>query len=358
VPVLRPFLTLVALCLAAVLGSHAVLAGEPPFPKGESRQMIEGLGCSVLVPESAPPAEGYSLVVALHTHNETARRLIKRFTPHQKRGCIVVAPDWLPDHNQKEQMLAIRRVVDALIEKLAIPIERRHFATREVSFVAMAWLVFDRTPRFATACWLSGARPGGRVPEHARETLSLLVLVGEQSPHVEESFRAHTAYGDKVKSVEVRAQPGVGYELPEALVPYHAWWIKMREGRFEPGDSLAFEWKTWKPGALGVLSSMDAGGFVYWYASASDGADDEARRFQTETLHKGLVQRFGRQLTAWKCDRAEDAAGFAGARLTKTPAVVVFDCRGRVKKTLEGVITADELAAALRSAAKDKTLPE
>ena len=68
--------------------------------------------------------------------------------------------------------------------------------------------------------------------------------------------------------------------------------------------------------------------------------------------HKDPVKR------AAKRERSDHEERFAELKLKTTPAIVVFDSKGKVKKALSGKIKAKSLAAALRSVARVKKLPK
>ena len=45
-----------------------------------------------------------------------------------------------------------------------------------------------------------------------------------------------------MRSAEVRLQPNLGHKWPRELMPYYDWWVGVQEGRFTPGETLAFDW--------------------------------------------------------------------------------------------------------------------
>ena len=106
------------------------------------------------------------------------------------------------------------------------------------------------------------------------------------------------------------------------------------------------------------MRSGKTGGLAYFY-SKDQASDPAAKAFQNETLRDPLVLRFGRQLVAWKLERAEAATAFEAEKLQATPAVVVYDAGGKAVKAFQGArIHPTALAAALRSVAPDKTVPK
>ena len=67
------------------------------------------------------------------------------------------------------------------------------------------------------------------------------------------------------------------YRIPASELPYYAWWLGVQEGRFTPGDTLAFDWE----GELVDVGKRTAeegqGGFVSWYSTSdTDSANAKA----------------------------------------------------------------------------------
>ena len=138
---------------------------------------------------------------------------------------------------------------------------------------------------------------------------------------------------------------------------YYRWWLGVQEGRFRPGETLAFAWHPSREAALAAMKEKQTGGLAYWFSS-DDKSSDEAKTLQNDVLQDRLVRHFGNQLQAWKLDRTKHPDAFAAPKLTSTPAVVVYDRSGKVKKVLQGRITAKALGSALRSVARDRRVPK
>jgi hypothetical protein len=217
--------------------------------------------------------------------------------------------------------------------------------------------VFDPELRFRSACWVAAGFNGGTPPKHAKKEMGVLALAGAEDPNRAAAEKTPQLLEGKVRTAEVRIQPGLDHKWPDQLMPYFGWWLGAQEGRFVPGACAAFEWTASPDAAREAAAAGGAGWFVYWYADA-DAPNELARTFQNDVLRDPLVQRFGSQLPCAKVSREVDPDGFAKSALKQTPAVVVHDAAGKAKAVLQGKFDAKALAAALRSVARDKSLPK
>ena len=96
---------------------------------------------------------------------------------------------------------------------------------------------------------------------------------------------------------------------------------------------------------------------VYWY-SAKDQDDEQAKRFQNVVLHDSLGMHYGRSLRAYKIDRAKAPDAFAAAGGKTTPALAVYDHKGKLKRLLDRSAKAKDVSKALRSVCADKSRPK
>jgi len=161
---------------------------------------------------------------------------------------------------------------------------------------------------------------------------------------------------DKVRSVEVRLQQGLDHKWPREHDEYLLWWMGVMEGRFEPGKDLNFKWTDDLDAALEGLKPKKKGGAIVYVWSPDDASKPEAKELQNGVLMDPLVRHYGKQLAAVKLELSDPVATKLG--VTASPAIVVLDKEGAVKKLLLGKITAKALASALRSVAPDAKPPK
>jgi thioredoxin-like negative regulator of GroEL len=128
------------------------------------------------------------------------------------------------------------------------------------------------------------------------------------------------------------------------------------EGRFEPGKDVNFDWKDDLDAAVAGQKAQKKGGVIVYVWSPDDASKPEAKELQNEVLMDPLVRHYGKQLAAVKLELVDPVATKLGA--TASPAVVVLDKDGAVKKVFTGKIGAKPLAAALKSVAPDAKPPK
>jgi hypothetical protein len=140
-------------------------------------------------------------------------------------------------------------------------------------------------------------------------------------------------------------------------MPYLRWWMGVQEGRFTPGDDLSFEWTEDLPAAIASLAGRKKGGVLVYAYDAADATNPDAKALQHEVFFDPEVRRLGRQLSCVKLDRAKAGDLLEPFGVTTTPAVVVLDVKGAVKKLLTGKIKPSALAKALKAVAPEKSVP-
>lgn len=348
----------------AVLAAGALFAGvrafpqdAPPFPAGESTQQLEGLRCTIEMPEGFDAAKEHSLVVILHGNGGSDDGMARSLMHLCKDDFVVLAPKSRGIGWDAADIEAVRRIA-ADVRKRVRAGERRVHA---IGFSNGGWnlapVAFDEALRCQSACWVAAGFNGGKLPKHAKKEMGVLALAGSEDPNREAAKKTVSLLEDKVRTAECRIQEGLGHAWPEKLVPYLSWWLTVQEGRYTPGVCAAFEWKDSPQAALDAAAASKSGSFVYWYAAA-DASNEKAKAFQNDATRDRAVQFFGQQLPAAKADRDADAEGFAKAGLKTTPAVVVYDAAGKVKAVLQEKLDAKTVAAALRSVAPEKSLPK
>jgi predicted esterase len=348
-------LVLVLALLLAPL--REALAEDLPYPTGTSTQEIEGLETILALPADLSAGKQASLVLVLHGAGGTASGMAGSLAPWVSDGYVVCAPQahdvtWEPDD--------VRRVLAIgahLKQVLPIDPDRVHV----VGFSNGGWnlspLAFsdDLKPRSAT--WVASGFNGGQVPAWAKKRLGVLALAGTEDPNVGAARQTVPALEDKVRSVEVRTQPGLDHKWPGELMPYLQWWMGVQEGRFVPGEDLNFAWTKDLPAAIAALEGAKKGGVLVYVFSRDDAASEDAKALQNETFLDPTVRFLGEQLACVKLEKDADAEAVAGLGVKETPAAVVLDRKGQVKKVLAGDVSARKLASALKSVAPLKSPP-
>ncbi|MHC4924643.1 MAG: hypothetical protein ACYTG4_11295 [Planctomycetota bacterium] len=335
-----------------------VRAQDAPFPAGISSQTLEGLKCSVVMPENWSADREWSLMVILHGAGGTETGMSHALAFLAEHEFCVVAPKSKGQTWAKADLDAVRKIVADLKKRLKVGEGRLHGAGFSNGGWNLGPVALDPALRFRSACWIAAGFRGGKVPPHGKKEMGVLALAGMQDGNRNAAEQTPKLLRKKVRSAMVRLQPDLGHEWPEALMPFYGWWLEVQEGRYEPGRTFAFDWMTDEETALAVLGENRKGGVAYWF-DETDKDDAVAKRVQNDVLMDPLVQHFGGQLVAWRMDRAKHAARFAELKLKETPAVVVFKPNGKVAKTLQGKkVSPGSLAKVLRSVAPDKKMPE
>jgi predicted esterase len=344
--------------LVSLVASSASPADAPPFPSGTSSQTLEGLRCSIVMPDPFDLSKEHSLVVVLHGNGGTETGMAGSLAHLADEDFVVCAPKstglgW----EGPGDIDAVKRIAADLKKRLRVGERRMHAVGFSNGGWNLAPIAFDETLRFQSACWVASGFKGGKAPKHAKKEMSVLALAGSDDGNRRAAEETPKLLGEKVRTAECRLQPGLGHAWPEKLVPYFSWWIGVAEGRFKPGRCAAFEWKDSIAAALEAAGSAKTGAFAYWYSSAQD-ADPAAKTVENDVARDALVQRFGRQLAAVKLELEADSAGAAKAGVKSAPAFVVYDATGKVREVVQGKVDAKSLAAAFRAVAQDKSLPK
>lgn len=222
----------------------------------------------------------------------------------------------------------------------------------------LAPLAFDDALRPCSATWIAAGFQGGAVPKWAKEGLGAIALAGSQDGNLDAAQATVPALRDKVRSVEVRVQEGLGHAFPRELAPYLQWWMGVMEGRFTPGDEKSFEWTEDLDAAIASLAGAKKGGVMAYLFAAADAGKPAAKAFQQVAFFDPEVRFLGAQVKAVKIDAAAHPEAMARLGVKDTPAVVVLDRQGKVEKVLQGEVKARALAKALRGIAPERTMPK
>jgi predicted esterase len=332
-------------------------ADDAPFPAGESAHELQGLACSIVMPPDFDADAERSMILILHGFGGTETGMARSLAHLAKDDFVIVAPKSKGDGWEAGDLDRVKRIVADVKVRLRVGENRLHGVGYSNGGWNLATVAFDEELRFSSACWIAAGYKGGKPPKHAKKGMGVLALAGSEDSNRSAAESTPKLLGDDVRSAEVRLQPGLGHEWPDELMPYYSWWVGVQEGRFTPGETLAFAWDSSDTLPPPPADDGKSGSFVYWYAEG-DTENELAITLQNETLQDPIVRFFGGQLRAVKRERGADEEAFAAAKLKLTPAIVVYDAKGKAKKTLQGKIKARSLAAALRSVARVKKLPD
>ncbi len=349
--------TLASALLPAVLLLAVAVAQEDSAP-GRSHRVIEGLDTWLLVPDGIDKEKPASLVVILHGLGGTASGMAGTLALWEDDGYVVCAPKSKGDGWTPADIKAVLRIAAHLKATLPIDPAKVHVVGFSNGGWNLAALAFDDELHPCSATWVAAGYNGGAVPKWARKGMGALALAGADDPNADAARKTVELLQDKVRSVEVRLQPGLGHSWPNEHEVYLRWWMGVQEGRFVPGEDRNFAWGDDLDAALAELQGAKKGGLMVYLFSAEDAAKPEAKALQNEIFGDALVRRLGAQLACVKLDAATNAEVMARVGAKETPAVAVLKKDGKVAKLLDGKIKASSLAAALRAVAPDKSMPK
>jgi len=338
-------------CLA--LARPAAATDEPTYPPGRSEQVLEGLKTTLLVPEGLDAEHRGSLIVLLHGMGDSGANLAPALQEWVPLGYLVCAPSAAGQAWTAPEVAAAKRIALGLLKGMPLDPAKVHVIGFSNGGWNLAPLAFDDDLKPCSATWVAAGCKGGKPGRWAKKGLGVLALAGDQDPNARSAADTVPILEGKVRTVEARFQKGLEHKWPRELMGYLRWWMGVQEGRFRAGDDLNFDWRDDLDEALGALAGQKKGG-AFVYAFSEDEAEaDLTRALQSEVFMDPLVRHFGNQLQAVKLVR-EDTTKLG---VKQTPAVVVLDAKGAVRKILAGKIKAKSLASALRSVAPDKKMP-
>jgi predicted esterase len=350
---------LLALSLPAFLFFAAPASGEdPPYPAGPSTQTIEGLQVELDLPKEMSAQKPASLVVILHGAGGTATGMAGALRTWPAAGYVVCAPKSKGQVWSPTDVEAVKRIAAHLLKSLPIDPRRVHV----VGFSNGGWnlppLAFDDVLKPRSATWVAAGCNEGGAPKWAKTGLGVLALAGSQDANADSARDTVRILRGKVRSVEVRFQPGLGHEWPTQLVPYLLWWMGAMEGRYQPGEDMNFEWTGDLEAAKSGLAGAKKGGVLVYAWSDAEAEPDAGRELQNEVFMDPAVRFYGAQIPCVKLRFEDHRAALEALGVKSAPAVVVLDVKGAPKKVLVPPFKAKNFAAALRPVAPDKNLPE
>ena len=232
------------LAAAALMTTAGLAVGEDrPYPAGESSHEIEGLRWSIFMPDAFDAAQERSLIVVLHGAGGSEVNMARSLMHLAKDDYVIAAPKAVGQVWEPSDLERVRTAIAGLKERLNVGETRLHAVGYSNGGWNLAPVAFDEELRFSSACWIAAGYRGAKVPKHAEKGLGVLALAGSEDGNRDAAENTPRLLRDKVRSAEVRLQPGLGHKWPRELMPYYDWWVGVQEGRFEPGVTLAFEWE-------------------------------------------------------------------------------------------------------------------
>jgi predicted esterase len=349
------------LVLATVLITSASALAQDRYPPGRSTQTLGGIRYEMLVPTEAQGKDGYSLLVILHGNGGTATGMVGVGQQDAlEQGFITCAPKSTGTGWSLPDIKVVQKITQHLIDMYDVAIHRRHAGGFSNGGYNLVPLAFDEKLHFRTACWIASSFGGGKPPRWAVKEMGCLALVGAEDGACPSAIKIVDQLGKKVKFVDYRVQPGLGHKLPREHIPYWFYVMEVMEGRFTAGRQFSYAWKKDLTAARQEMAEKKIGGFVYIYDP--DGDEKEralTKAYQNTVLFDRVAGFFGRQLVPVMLEKSAAADLIAEAKVKSTPAIVVFKRGGeKTAKVLTGKLSAKKLASALRSQAKNKSLPD
>ncbi len=341
-----------------LLGAVSAAAEQPTYPEGSSVQEIEGLQVSLVVPPAPEDGAKHSLLIVLHGAGGTATGMAGSFAGWAQDGYVVCAPKSRGQVWEKDDLDRALRIAAHVKGALPIDADKVHV----VGFSNGGWnlhpLAFSDDLHPCSATWMAAGFRGGSVPKWAKKSLGAIALAGSEDANASAARATVPALEGKVRSVEVRIQPGLGHKFTNELMPYLRWWMGVQEGRFTPGDDMSFDWTTDLDAALAALEGAKKGGVLVYAYSPEDVDKPEARTIQEDVFFDPEVRFLGAQLGCVRLAWEEHAEKLAALKVKTTPALVVLDRKGKVKKIYEGKVKASKLSRTLRGVAPIKRMPK
>jgi dienelactone hydrolase len=346
---------LLAVSLLAPCRTREAFGETPPYPEGNSSHKIEGLQTELSIPKGLTAEKKGSLVVILHGNGGTATGMAGSLGAWPAQGYVVCAPKSTGIGWSDPDVTAVIAIATHLVKVLPIDPDKVHV----VGFSNGGWnlprLAFDEGLKPVSATWVAAGFRGS-VPDWAKTRMGALALVGSNDGNRDPAREGAKALAGKVKSSEVREQPGIGHEWPDKLVPYLLWWMGVQEGRSVPGDDMNFDWGKDFDAAKKALEGKKKGGILLYVFDPED-TRPEAKAIQNEVFFDPEVRRLGAQLQAVKISKKDMAGPVAEWGYTVAPYIGVFDAKGALKHAFEGKFKTSAIAKALRSVAPEPREP-
>jgi len=350
--------TLFAAVAMLLFSGTPTSAEDAAYPAGRSSRSMEGLAVELDLPSKLSKEEPVSLVVILHGAGGSATGMAGALHGWAADGYVICAPKSTAQTWSPSDIQAVLRIAAQLKKDLPIDPKRVHVAGFSNGGFNLSPLAFDDDLHPCSATWVGSGCSGGSIPKWAKTELGVLAMAGAEDRLAGTARDTPKVLRGKVRSVEVRLQPGLGHKWPRELSPYHHWWMGAMEGRFVPGEDMNFEWGESIEDALKALEGQKRGGVVVYAFHPDDAESPIAKKLQGEVLMDPLVRHYGAQLQAVKLNFAEHGVALEALGVKTTPALVVLTKKGKPKKVLSAKsLKARKIASALKSVAPNKKPP-
>jgi hypothetical protein len=361
---MRPALLLLGLLCAAA-------PAEDPKPEpapAPTTETLHGIRVELLVPAKKPGA-GYSLLLFFHGKTGNGKEAVAKLAPFVERGFVLAAPWAKQGEWTAPEIESVRAIAKDLLARYEVPRERRHVGGLWTGSDGIPALAFDESLGFRTATWVDASWSGGSVPKWAKDGLSALFLYGgKEGPSRADRYRKSASMLSEKARISLahgeNPEPGLprGREEPDLPVkelPFWGYFMESMEGRFDAARDLSRDWMTNLPMAKDVMAERKTGGMVFVHEAKPDAVGEaRARTLQNEVLFDRTVRHFADQLVCVRMEKAEAKELLEAAKVTETPAVIVFRKGGKeILKSVAGEITARSLVPLLRAAAPDQEMP-
>lgn len=340
---------------AALLVAGSVQAKEPKYPVGRSDQVHNKLEFQLLIPEELEAGRKVPLVMAFHMAHQEHHTLTETLSTVIAAGRILCVPKAKNAAWSDGDVKSILALIEHLKQTLPIDENQIHAIGDGQGATLLPALTFGKKSQFATACFITASFQGGKLAKDAKKRLAVLGLVGAKCNERPSLERMVEKLAGKVRTVETHVHEDTPKAyFPHELKPYLCYWLGAMEGKFVPGETLAFDWQHNVELAQDVAKDTGRPGVLVYFYSKDDAEDPAAKRFQNEVLHHVDVQRHGNALVAVKLDAKVNDGYFKSLGFTKTPAVAVFDLKGKSLGTYEGDVDTRALAKVLKKLAKKR----
>lgn len=337
---------------------------DAPYGPGRSSVPIGGLQVELDVPRELTPDKPASLVVILHGAGGSATGMAGALGGWARDGYVVCAPKsagrvWEPPDLEK-----LPAIIEHLLEKLPIDPKRLHVVGFSNGSFNLHPIAFHEKLQPQSATWVAGGHMGGPPPKWAKTRLATLCLAGVNDANVRVARQTTRNLTDKVRSTELRLDPGKGHEWPDGLMPYFKWWMGVAEGRYDPAADMNFDWGADVAKAQAAVAGKKKGGVLVWLWRKEDTVHPLDVQLQSQIFMDAEIRFLGAQLQAVRLEAGTHATAIqalhAAAKIKKPvwPTLVVLDPKGKVKKVFAGKVTTRKLASALRRVAPKKKLPD
>ena len=322
---------------------------KPPFPIGVSRQAHGGIRFTIHLPVDFSMEKTYSLLVGLHGMNATDQDFATWYEPLVPHDVIVCCPKSALTTWAAPDLKRVKTLILHLKKILPIDGNRLHGIGFSNGGANLGAIVFDNDLAFSTGCWMGSGFAGGKVPKRCKDGFAAIVMVGEKDPAFGAAKSCLKTLKKKVRRVDFEVQPGLGHEIPDELMPFYYYWLKVMEGRFHPGDDESLDWHYAPETALEEMKTEKRGGLLYFFHE-KDAKDADAKHAQNVVLMDPAVRALARRVVAGMVDAEieHDAALMKKYGIGKTPALAILDPEGKLVAKFEGRIEAEAVAKELK----------